>query len=166
MIDEERRTKSEERGIIRPARRDDVRRIVELLVDDELGATREQFTDPLPSSYLAAFDAIDADPNQELVVVELGGIVMGTLQLTVIPYLTYQGRRRGMIEAVRVHRRERGTGLGERLLRWAIQRSRDRGCHVVQLTTNRRRPDALRFYERLGFVASHEGMKLHLDSAG
>ena len=157
---------SDDRGIIRPARRDDVQRIVELLVDDELGATREQFTDPLPGSYLAAFDAIDADPNQELVVLELHGTVMGTVQLTIIPYLTYQGRRRGMIEAVRVHQQQRGTGLGERLIRWAIQRARDRGCHVVQLTTDKRRPDALRFYERLGFAASHEGMKLHLGSAG
>ena len=97
---------------------------------------------------------------------QLHGTVTGTLQLTIIPYLTYQGRRRGMIEAVRVHRRQRGTGLGERLIRWAIQRARDRGCHVVQLTTDKRRPDALRFYERLGFAASHEGMKLHLGSAG
>lgn len=153
-------------GSIRPARRDDVGRIVELLVDDDLGATRERFADPLPESYLAAFDAIERDPNQELMVMELDGIVVGTLQLTIIPYLTYQGRRRGMIEAVRIHRQHRGAGLGDRLIRWAIQRARDRECHVVQLTTDKRRPEALRFYEQLGFAPSHEGMKLHLDSLG
>ena len=170
---EERRTKNEGRrvvsdggGSIRPARRDDVGRIVELLVDDDLGATRERLADPLPESYLTAFDAIDSDPNQDLVVLETDGMVVGTLQLSIIPYLTYQGRRRGMIEAVRIDREHRGTGLGERLVRWAIERARDRECHVVQLTTDKSRPEALRFYERLGFASSHEGMKLHLGSLG
>ncbi len=150
--------------VIRRATRADVEAIVRLLADDPLGSARERYQQPLPESYLQAFDAIDRDPQQELVVVDDGGEVVGTLQLTIIPYLTYQGGRRAQIEAVRVSAARRGAGLGERLCTWAIERARERGCHVVQLTTDKQRPDALRFYEKLGFVASHEGMKHHLGS--
>ncbi|WP_428263904.1 N-acetyltransferase family protein [Haliangium sp.] len=147
---------------IRPATRDDVADIVRMLADDALGQQRERYQAPLPEVYYRAFDAIAADPNQHLVVAVSAGAVVATLQLSVIPYLTYQGGRRAQIEAVRVDRSVRGRGLGHRLFEWAIERARALGCHVVQLTTDKQRPEALRFYEQLGFVASHEGMKLHL----
>lgn len=146
----------------RRARREDVPGIVRLLADDPLGAKREKYGDPLPSPYHAAFAAIDADPNNELVVVDLGGEVVGVLQLTFIPYLTYQGGWRALIEGVRIDSRFRSGGLGRRLFEWAIGRAVERGCHLVQLTSDKARPDAIRFYESLGFVASHEGMKLPL----
>ncbi len=147
---------------IRRATRDDVPRIVEMLADDAIGATREAFGDPLPKSYWDAFAAIDADPHQLLMVAELSGAVVGTLQLTIIPYLTHQGSSRALIEAVRISGSQRGAGLGRVMLTWAIEEARRRGCQIVQLTTDKRRPDAHRFYESLGFVASHEGMKLAL----
>ena len=137
----------------------DLSAIVGMLADDVLGATRERFEMPLPASYVAAFEEIDADANNELVVACLDGAVVGALQLTFIPYLTHQGSRRALIEGVRVARAHRGTGLGTHLFEWAIQRARERGCRMVQLTTDKSRPDARRFYEALGFVASHEGMK-------
>ena len=148
---------------IRPAARHDVAAIVALLADDVLGAQREANTDPLPDAYFDAFERIDADPNQELVVLEHDGEVAGTLQLTFIPYLTHRGGTRAQIEAVRIAGDHRGEGLGEYLFRWAIRRAAERRAHLVQLTTDKQRSDALRFYERLGFVASHEGMKLHLE---
>jgi GNAT superfamily N-acetyltransferase len=144
----------------RPATRDDVPKIVGLLADDALGAQRERFEDPLPQSYYDAFDQISGDPNHELTVVESGGEVVGTLQLSILPYLTYQGGSRAQIEAVRIASHLRGSGLGTQVFEWAIERARERGCHLVQLTTDKSRPDALRFYEKLGFKASHEGMKL------
>ena len=164
----------------RPAVRDDVPTLVALLADDELGARRERFADPLPASYYDAFEALDRDPHNELVVAvvsregkqggqtEVGAVrseelVVGMLQVTFIPYLTYQGGWRALIEGVRVAASHRGRGIGRRLFEWAIDRARHRGCHVVQLTTDKRRPDALRFYESLGFAATHEGMKLHLE---
>jgi GNAT superfamily N-acetyltransferase len=148
---------------VRRAQRTDVPTIVEMLADDPLGMTREAFTSPLPASYLDAFDAIDGDPNNELVVA-IGGDrgVIGVLQLTFIPYLTYRGGWRALIEGVRVASSVRSSGIGGELIRWAIERARQRGCHLVQLTTDKARPDAIRFYEQLGFAASHEGMKLHL----
>ena len=147
---------------IRKASRKDLSAIVSMLADDELGQQREDYRVPLPSSYQDAFEKIQNDPNQELVVVESKeGRVIGTLQLSFIQYLTYQGGIRAQIEAVRIHRDHRGSGLGSQLFGWAIDRARERGAHVLQLTTDKKRPDALRFYENLGFVASHEGMKLH-----
>jgi GNAT superfamily N-acetyltransferase len=134
-----------------------------MLADDALGALRERYTTPLPEAYYAAFEAIEADPNNELVVAERGGEVVGVLQLTFIPYLTYQGGWRALVEGVRVASSERGRGLGGLLLRWAVDRARARGCHLIQLTTDKRRPEALQFYERLGFKATHEGMKLHFE---
>ena len=146
----------------RRATRADVPDMVRMLADDMLGSQREQYTLPLPESYYTAFAAIDTDPNNELVVMELDGKVVGVLQLTYIPYLTYQGRWRALIEGVRVDANLRASGLGRKLLTWAIARAQSKGCHLVQLTSDKARPDAIRFYESLGFVASHEGMKLHL----
>jgi GNAT superfamily N-acetyltransferase len=149
----------------RRADRDDVAAIVRLLADDPLGARRESDVSPLPASYHAAFDAIDRDPNNELVVAAgADGAVIGVLQLTFIPYLTYRGGWRALIEGVRVAAALRSGGVGRRLFEWAIERARQRGCHLIQLTSDKARPDAIRFYEGLGFVASHEGMKLHLDT--
>lgn len=146
----------------RNATRDDVAALVQMLADDPLGQKREQFSDPLPASYLAAFAAIDADPHNELIVAHDAVQILGFLQLTFIPYLTYQGGWRALIEGVRVDRAVRSQGIGRQLFEYAINRARERECHVVQLTTDKARPEAIRFYERLGFVASHEGMKLHL----
>ena len=145
----------------RPAQRADVTLIVAMLADDALGQTRENYTQPLPSNYYKAFDLIDQDPQHELMVLEYRQEVIGTLQLSFLPYLTYQGGTRAQIEAVRIRQDQRGKGLGEVMFRWAIQRAQERGAHVLQLTTDKKRPEALRFYESLGFVASHEGMKLH-----
>ena len=146
----------------RKAQRPDVPYIVQLLANDKLGQLREDFRDPLPETYYQAFDRINTDPNQELTVIENdAGEVIGTLQLTFIPYLTYQGGTRAQIEAVRIREDQRGQGLGEKLFRWAIARAEEKGAHVLQLTSDKKRPDAIRFYEKLGFTASHEGMKLH-----
>ena len=136
--------------------------IVGLLADDAIGATREDPGDPLREEYYAAFEAIDRDPNQELVVLDVADRVAGTLQLTIIPNLTYRGGSRALIEGVRVSREDRGSRHGARLVQWAIVRARERGCHLVQLTSDKRRPEAIAFYERLGFAATHEGMKLWL----
>lgn len=147
---------------IRNARREDLDDIVRMLADDSLGSTRERYESPLPDFYYRAFDAIAADPGNELIVVEDDGKVIGTLQLTIIPHLAFGGGVRAQIEAVRVDSGYRGKGVGEHLFQWAIDQARDRGCHLVQLTTNKTRADAVRFYERLGFKATHEGMKLYL----
>ncbi len=147
---------------IRRAEADDLPAIVGLLADDPLGATREDFADPLPGCYTAAFAAIAADPRNELVVAVRGHVVVGCLQLTFIPGLSRRGAERAQIESVRVARRERGRGLGRQLFEWAIDRARTRGCALVQLTTDKGRPETHKFYEQLGFVASHEGMKLGL----
>ena len=147
----------------RRATRADLDAIVAMLADDPLGAKREQYTQPLPQSYADAFAAIDRDPNNELIVVDqVDARVIGVLQITFIPCITYQGGWRALIEGVRVAASRRSSGIGAELFRWAIARARERGCHLVQLTSDKARPDAIRFYERLGFVASHEGMKLHL----
>ncbi len=150
-------------NFIRPATRDDVPEIVRLLADDPLGNQRENPRKPLPRPYYDAFLEIDRDLHNELVVAEVKGEVVGTLYLTFIPYLTYLGGKRAQIEAVRVDRNYRGHGVGGKLFEWAILRAREENCHLVQLTTNKTRSDARRFYERLGFVASHVGMKLELN---
>ncbi|MEM9340082.1 MAG: GNAT family N-acetyltransferase [Bacteroidota bacterium] len=118
--------------------------------------------DPVPDSYLHAFQQIDGDENQELMVLVDQNEIVGTFQLTFIPYLTYQGGTRAQIEGVRIKSNRRGKGLGEYIFQWAIDRARERGAHLIQLTTDKKRPDALRFYEKLGFKASHEGMKMSL----
>lgn len=147
---------------IRKANRQDVVDIVRLLADDALGAKRERYEDPLPSQYYAAFDQINTDNNSCLIVAEIGNKVIGTLQITFITYLTYQGGKRALIEAVRIDRTFRGKGIGKVMFEWAISKSREEGCHLVELTTDKTRPDALHFYKNLGFVPSHEGMKLRL----
>jgi GNAT superfamily N-acetyltransferase len=145
----------------RLATHDDVSKIVQMLSDDPLGAKRERFDNPLPETYFKAFKSINDDPNNELVIATTGSGIAGFLQITFIPYLTYQGRWRALVEGVRVNKKYRGQGIGKRLFKWAIQRAKDRSCHLIQLTTDKQRPDAIKFYESLGFTASHEGMKLH-----
>ena len=132
--------------------------IVAMLADDELGATRESPDDLAP--YRKAFQDIDADPNQFLAVADRDGEVVGTMQLTYLPGLSRKGGTRAQIEAVRVRATERGTGLGSQLITWAVDQARERGCILVQLTTDTARTDAHRFYEQLGFTASHLGFKL------
>jgi GNAT superfamily N-acetyltransferase len=146
----------------RKAERADVPAIVRLLADDPLGSTREAYDDPLPEPYFAGFDAVDRDPNQLLIVGDRQGEVIATAQLTLLPGLSRQGAWRAQIEAVRVDAAERGRGTGESLIRWLIELARLQGCAVVQLTSDKSRVDAHRFYERLGFVSSHVGMKLQL----
>lgn len=155
----------EARVEFRKAQKDDVGVIVEMLADDPLGAKRECFESPLPQSYYEAFESIDSDPNNELVVATVDSQIVGVLQLTFIPYLTYQGGWRALIEGVRVASEFRSKGIGREMFQWAIDRARKRGCHMLQLTMDKARPDALRFYESLGFTASHEGMKLQLGVA-
>ncbi|MFF7455443.1 GNAT family N-acetyltransferase [Kitasatospora sp. NPDC008115] len=145
---------------IRRATGDDLPAIVAMLADDPLGATRESPDDLTP--YRAAFARIDADPHQHLVVAERAGRTIGTLQLTVVPGLSRKGSTRTIIEAVRIHADERGTGLGTDLIQWAVDRSRALDAELVQLTSDVTRTDAHRFYERLGFVPSHVGFKLAL----
>lgn len=146
----------------RKATKNDVPLIVAMLANDELGRKRENHRNPLPDSYYLAFEKIDQDDNQELMVVEnQDGEVIGTLQLSFIPYLTYQGGTRAQIEAVRIREDQRGKGLGTHFFQWAIDRAKERGAHVLQLTSDKQRPEAIRFYENLGFKATHEGMKLH-----
>ena len=145
---------------IRRATADDLPAILAMLVDDQLGATRESLDDLTP--YQHAFAEIDADSNQRLIVAERNGRVIGTLQLTLIPGLSRRGSRRGLVEAVRVHADARGLALGSTLMRWAIDESRANDCSLVQLTSDKTRTDAHRFYERLGFAATHDGYKLKL----
>ncbi|GAA2297054.1 GNAT family N-acetyltransferase [Streptomyces hawaiiensis] len=145
---------------IRAAAADDVPAIVAMLADDPLGAQRESPDDLAP--YLAALERLSADPNQHLVVAVREGRVVGTLQLTIIPGLSRRGATRSIVEGVRIHADERGSGLGTQLIEWAIDQSRNEGCQLVQLTSDKTRADAHRFYERLGFTASHTGFKLQL----
>jgi len=147
-------------AMLRRARREDVADIVALIAQDQLGATREEPGDA--AAYLGAFAAIDADPAHTLLVAERDGQVVGTLQLSIIPGLARRGALRAQLEAVRVAEGQRGQGLGEEMVRWAVEESRRRGCALVQLTTDKSRTDAHRFYERLGFQRTHEGMKLRL----
>lgn len=148
---------------IRLAIESDLESIVAMLADDPLGSTRERYEQPLPNSYRDAFDAISSDPNNELVVACAGDQVIGVQQITFTPYITHQGGWRATIEGVRASSSVRGKGIGSQLIHWAIERAKERGCHLVQLTTDKTREDALRFYERLGFQATHEGLKLKLE---
>lgn len=145
---------------IRAADADDVPAIVAMLADDPLGARRESPDDLSP--YLDALERLRRDPNQHLVVAVRDGRIVGTLQLTVIPGLSRRGATRSVIEAVRIHADERGSGLGTELIEWAVAESRRQDCRLVQLTSDVSRTDAHRFYERLGFEASHVGFKLPL----
>jgi ribosomal protein S18 acetylase RimI-like enzyme len=146
---------------IRRARRDDVGSIVAMLADDRLGAARERLDDPLPETYFRAFEAVDRDPNIQLVVAQgADGAVVGCLQLCILPGLSSQGASRGLIEDVRVAAPSRSRGIGEQLVQWAVGEARARNCRLVELLTHNTRVDAQRFYERLGFARSHVGMTL------
>ncbi|MFF4573227.1 GNAT family N-acetyltransferase [Streptomyces sp. NPDC001410] len=145
---------------IRRTTADDLPAIVAMLADDPLGAQRESPDDLTP--YLAALDRLNTDPNQQLVVAVREGRVIGTLQLTLVHGLSRKGATRSIIEAVRIHADERGSGLGTQLIEWAVEESRRQNCQLVQLTSDSSRTDAHRFYERLGFTASHVGFKLQL----
>lgn len=169
--------------VFRPATKQDLPEIVRMLADDFLGAARERYQEPLPESYLKAFEEINASETNELIVVlsepsasadallsEPGAVatglnsetIVGTMQLTFIPGISMQGAKRMLIEAVRVDAEYRGRGIGKKMMQWAIERARAEGCLTVQLTTNADRKDAHRFYESLGFKGSHLGMKLSL----
>ena len=149
--------------IFRLAKRGDLPAIVCMLADDDLGSQRERYEDPLPESYYMAFEQIDKDPNHELVVAELESKVIGTLQLMFLPSISFQGGLRTQVESVRVDKKYRGQGIGSELMKWTIERARQRGAHVVQLTTHKSREETHRFYKRLGFEGTHLGMKLSLD---
>ena len=145
---------------IRRARRDDVEAIVAMLADDPLGAARERIEDPLPTVYFRAFDLLDRDPNIQLVVAEEKGVVVGCLQLCILPGLSSQGASRALIEDVRVASHRRGRRIGEQLVHWAVAEARRKGCKLLELLTHHTRSDAQRFYERLGFHRSHVGMTM------
>jgi GNAT superfamily N-acetyltransferase len=140
----------------------DLETIVALLADDPIGRGRENLGPQLDNGYREAFAAIERDPNQLLAVAERNGDVIGVLQLSFIPGLTRRGMWRGQIEGVRVAAGERASGIGRAMLEWAIEECRRRGCGLVQLTSDKRRADAHRFYESLGFEATHQGYKLSL----
>ena len=148
--------------LFRLATRDDVPSIVRLLADDDLGSQRERYEDPLPESYYSAFDLIHNDPNHELIVAEQGGEVIGTLHLMFLPSISFQGALRSQVESVRVDKRFQNQGIGSEMMKWTIDRAKQSGAQVMQLTTHNTRVDAHRFYERLGFKGSHLGMKLSL----
>ena len=150
--------------IFRKATEKDISPIIEMIADDKLGKQRENFQLPLPKEYIEAFNNISMDSNQELIVVENSSSeIIGTLQLTFIQYLTYQGGIRAQIEGVRIKKDYRGEGLGKKMFEWAINRAKERKAHLIQLTTDKKRPEALSFYKDLGFKSSHEGMKLHFE---
>jgi ribosomal protein S18 acetylase RimI-like enzyme len=146
---------------IRPALSGDVAAIVAMLADDALGRGRERVEDPLPPSYVQAFERVERDPNIQLVVAEgEGGKVVGCLQLCILPGLSSQGASRALIEDVRVAADCRSRGIGEQLVQWAVTEAREKGCKLVELLTHNTRVDAQRFYKRLGFQASHVGMTI------
>jgi len=148
----------------RKATKNDLLQIVEMFADDQLGKTRENYQIPLPVEYLNAFEKINSDENQELIVVENEDLeIIGTLQLSFIQYLTYRGGIRAQIEAVRIRNDKRGLGIGKIMFEWAINRAKARKAHLLQLTTDKKRPKAIKFYEKLGFKQSHEGMKMHFN---
>jgi GNAT superfamily N-acetyltransferase len=149
---------------MRAAVQDDLPEIVRLLAADAVTGNRERYSDPLLPSYEEAFREISQDPNNELIVADLNGAVIGTLQLTFIPNLTLRGGKRALVEAVFIDQQYRGQGIGKKLMQWAIERARQRNCRMIQLTTNKARHDAQRFYEALGFTGSHIGMKYKLNT--
>jgi len=148
--------------LFRRAIKADLPAIVRMLADDELGSQREKYQEPLPESYFTAFGQIDKDANHELIVTEKDGEVIGTLHLMFLPSISFQGGLRAQVESVRVDKKFQNQGMGSQIMEHAIQIAKARGAHVMQLTTHNTRNDAHRFYERLGFKASHMGMKLNL----
>ena len=142
----------------------DLPTIIRLLAEDQIGGRKDDPSEPLDPVYAAAFAAIVDDPNQRLIVAEIDGAVIGTMQLSFLPGLLNRGAWRGQIEAVRIAADQRGRGLGEQLIAWAIERFRERDCFMAQLTSNNDRIAAHRFYERLGWTNSHAGFKLYLEA--
>lgn len=137
----------------------DLQDIIKMLSDDPLGATREKADDYPSDKYIKAFNNINSDPNQELTIVELNGVKVATFHLTFIQYLTHQGGLRAQVEAVRTDSKFRGQGIGKKVFAYIIERAKQKGCIMLQLTTDKKRPDAIKFYESIGFVSTHEGMK-------
>ena len=150
--------------IARKMQKADLDVVVSLLADDELGRSREDKAKVVHADYLLAFEHIDSDVNQYAAVFDINGEIIGCLQITFIPGLSRRGSLRGQIEGVRVSRAFRGKGYGAKMIAWAITKCRDRGCRMVQLTSDKTRENAIQFYEKLGFVRSHEGFKLTLAS--
>lgn len=146
--------------VFREAIKSDIINLVNLLADDELGSQREDPALPTNQRYVDTFHSIEKDQNNELTVVECDDVLVGMLQLTFIPYLTHTGSWRCLIEGVRIAREFRGRGVGSKFINWSVQRAQQRNCSIVQLTSDKQRPGALKFYEGLGFEASHEGFKL------
>lgn len=144
------------------AKTEDLSDIIALLQDDILAKTRESIAKYDFSAYKKAFLTIDKDPNNRLIVVKENDKIVATMQLTIIPYLTFAGGKRLQIEAVRVHSSYRKKGLGQKMISWAVSFAKKESCHLVQLTSNKERKEAISFYEKCGFKASHEGFKLYL----
>ncbi len=147
----------------RKARIADLPRLIALILEDELGATRESKSSAVHENYIKAFNKIESDPNQYLMVVENGDEIIGTCHLTIMPSLSFIGSTRMQIEAVRVAGRYRGQKIGSWMFDQAISYAKEHDVSIIQLTTNKKRPKAKHFYEKLGFEASHEGMKLYLE---
>jgi GNAT superfamily N-acetyltransferase len=145
----------------RQARAEDLDAIVALLTDDPLGATRES-GEGSADAYARAFAEIEADPNNFVIVADDNGEVVGTFQITFIPNISFEGGRRALVEAVRIADSHQGTGLGRAMMAHAADLARERDCKIVQLTSNKQRPGAIAFYEKIGFEPSHIGFKLHL----
>jgi len=146
----------------RNAKKSDLPQLIKMLADDQLGSTREDSSIPLNPAYISAFEKINSDPNNKLIVVEINNTIIGMLQITYIPYLSHKGAWRCLIEAVRIHKDYRSQGFGSEVFKWAIEQAKNKKCHIVQLTSNKERSSAIRFYKALGFSATHEGFKLVL----
>ncbi len=148
--------------LFRQALQSDLPNLVKMLADDQLGSKREDLSQPPNARYLSIYKIITEDQNNELIVAEINHEIVGMLQITFIPYLTHIGSWRCLIEGVRIHKLHRGKGLGAKLFNWAIGRAKEKGCSIVQLTSDKQRPDAIKFYQKVGFIASHEGLKLKI----
>ena len=149
--------------VYRKATKEDLPAIIEMIANDALGQLRERFEDPLPKEYYSAFERINTDKNQELIVIENSeGDVVATFQLSFLQYLTYVGGIRCLVENVHVREDQTGKGIGKQMFQWIIERAKEKNVHLIQLTSNKLRPNAIRFYEGIGFKATHEGFKLHL----
>lgn len=144
------------------ANENDLNSIVALIADDPLGLLREDYKMPLPDAYKNAFKIIQDDSHAHLIVAKHNDVIIGVAQINFLTYLTYQGGTRAQIEGVRIHKDYRSKGIGKRLFQYLISLAKEQGCHLVQLTTDKSRPDAFRFYENLGFKQSHIGFKLQL----
>lgn len=149
--------------VYRKATKEDLPAIIEMIANDALGQLRERFEDPLPNEYYSAFERINTDKNQELIVIENSeSEVVATFQLSFLQYLTYLGGIRCLVENVHVREDQTGKGIGKQMFQWIIERAKEKNVHLIQLTSNKLRPNAIRFYEGIGFKATHEGFKLHL----